>query len=452
MRPSLAPSSSSLSVMLPSVSASILFVLSLPAVFQDSVLHRTAAFAPNHLTLLPAMKYRARTTHNAHSPSNEESGKNTNDDDQSRPSWYLPSDHPESATRRERLVRMQEDMQRFAHGSELQDLRLDIASLKENLKWALATDDITRIIDLTAAIEKAQVKDPEFVYKRMLEKIEDAQKMNVSKKYQVLPKITEEALAARRYIPRLNMEGLWIGNFGTEGSGLVNVTYVGDTLIATKVTGECVIPKGEVLFRADLSPPSDKNSKEKLDPIPLTGSVASKFGTQKLERYFGEGQLSSSEDFKDCKFVEGQLIMFDGYFSFLYLPSKQHIFFSRPSPELTLHLMRDIISVEDELENMKDHLTRCFNKDMDTSSMRPSKKQKEENLKEQETERDPFRRILREQDLSAAEDDLYLKYEYQKWVPSTSKDDTKFSFWAFHKWFNYLDSVLKPQNGKNDGL
>ncbi len=246
-------------------------------------------------------------------------------------------------------------------------------------------------------------------------------------------------------------------SFGTEGSGLVNVTYVGDTLVATKVSGECVIPKGEVLFRADLSPQSnDKNSKQKLDPIPLTGAIASKFGTQKLERYIGEGQLSSSEDYKDSEFVEGQLIMFDGYFSFLYLPSKQHIFFSRPSPELTLHLMRDIISVEDELENMKDHLNRCFNKEMDTSSMRPSKKQKEENLvmeRDQETlVENPFRRILREQDLSAAEDDVYMKYEYQKWVPNPSKSDTKFSFWAFHKWMRYIDSVLKPSNGKKDGF
>merc|ERR1712070_57647 len=137
---------------------------------------------------------------------------------------------------------------------------------------------------------------------------------------------------------------------------------------------------------------------------------------------------------------------FDGYFSFLYLPSKQHIFFSRPSPELTLHLMRDIINVEDELENIKDHLTRCFNKETDTSSVVPIKKQEEEDLNgnkpkaaltksEGERNRDPFRRILNDQELSATEDhDLYLKYEYQKWVPQSSKNDSKFSFWAFHKW------------------
>ncbi len=205
--------------MLPSVAASIIFVLSISAVFQESALpNANAAFVPNYLMAAPgsanvavvaARSYRtSRTLHHARASDDE---KDDDHDDQNRPSWYLPSDHPESATRRERLVRMQEEMQRFAHGSELQDLRVDIASLKENLKWALATDDITRIIDLSAAIEKAQDKDPEFVYSRMLEKIDEAQKMNVSKKYQVLPKITEEAMVARQYIPRLNMEGLWIG-------------------------------------------------------------------------------------------------------------------------------------------------------------------------------------------------------------------------------------------------
>ena len=127
------------------------------------------------------------------------------------PSWWLPSDKPESNSRQERLVRMHEQMSRFAHDAELENLRSDISNFKNNLKYALATDDIGRIIDLTAAIEKAQERDPEFVYSKMLQKIDEAQKMNVSKKYQLLPKLTEEALIARQFIPRLNMEGLWLG-------------------------------------------------------------------------------------------------------------------------------------------------------------------------------------------------------------------------------------------------
>lgn len=129
------------------------------------------------------------------------------------PSWYLPSnDKSESPERRERLVRIFEEMQRFTHdANELRNLRSDIASLKENKKWALATDDIQRAIDLTNAIDKAQEKDPEVVYSKALQKIVNAQSMNVSKKYKLLPKYTEEAMIARKYIPRLNMDGLWLG-------------------------------------------------------------------------------------------------------------------------------------------------------------------------------------------------------------------------------------------------
>ena len=36
---------------------------------------------------------------------------------------------------------------------------------------------------------------------------------------------------------------------------MVNITYVGDTLIARKVTGDENVPAGEISFQADLSPP-----------------------------------------------------------------------------------------------------------------------------------------------------------------------------------------------------
>lgn len=144
----------------------------------------------------------------------DENSKENNDSDDNKtplPSWYLPSNQNESKARRERLVKTYEEMQQFVHGSDLVNLRLDIANFEENLKWAFATDDIQRIVDLKNAIEHAQEKDPEYVYSKMLHKIHDVQKMNVSKKYKLLPRYIEDALSARQYIPRLNMEGLWIG-------------------------------------------------------------------------------------------------------------------------------------------------------------------------------------------------------------------------------------------------
>ncbi len=132
-------------------------------------------------------------------------------DDDGSPSWLLPSDHYESAERRARMVKLHEEMQSFVHGSELQNLRNDIVTLKKSLQSALKTDNIGRIVDLYSAIESAQEKDPEFVYSRILQKMEKTRGMNVRKKYKLLPKYIDEAMAVRKYIPRLNMEGLWIG-------------------------------------------------------------------------------------------------------------------------------------------------------------------------------------------------------------------------------------------------
>lgn len=35
---------------------------------------------------------------------------------------------------------------------------------------------------------------------------------------------------------------------------MINVTYVGDQLIAYKVTGDKSVPRGEITFQADLNP------------------------------------------------------------------------------------------------------------------------------------------------------------------------------------------------------
>lgn len=125
---------------------------------------------------------------------------------------WLPSQHPDSANRIARLMKEQEGIDRFPQTLEdLQSLRSDIATLKNNLKWALYTDDIHRIMALRMAIEKKEREDPDLVYAKALQKIIDARDMRVHKKYETIKKYTEEAEMARKFIPRLNLEGLWVG-------------------------------------------------------------------------------------------------------------------------------------------------------------------------------------------------------------------------------------------------
>ena len=188
------------------------------------------------------------------------------------------------------------------------------------------------------------------------------------------------------------------------GAQLVNVTYAGDMLVATKVTGDEYIPRGETSFRADLAPPRAAGSGEgKGDgpspppPHPAAGRASRSggvsgagWGSTKLQLYAGEGQVAQ-EGCVDKKPVDGQLVMFDDHFSFTWVPMKHTVFFSRPSPSQTLHLLRDVISKEDELENKRLHLEQCYS--LDDTATSDIVQAATHDINEE-----PFRRILRSDD------------------------------------------------------
>ena len=200
---------------------------------------------------------------------------------------------------------------------------------------------------------------------------------------------------------------------------MINVTYSGDNIIATKVNGDKNIPRGAISFKADLSPLSQASCD--LSPIELSSESSTKWGIDKLSRFNGQGMIAN-EGFKKSKFVDGQFIMFDNHFSFVWIPTRQHVFFGRPSPDVPFRLLRDIISKEDELENMRNHLEECLEMDMTTSIARSLSESHEES----------FRRIRREKELR----DLMEEQ-------ATSSRQTGFAnFFNVQKWRVYLDDVL----------
>lgn len=177
--------------------------------------------------------------------------------------------------------------------------------------------------------------------------------------------------------------------YGQHGYEMINVTYVGDQLIAYKVTGDKSVPRGEITFQADLNPLRMKNvigndpssststsTEENLEPINLTPYAAEKWGTSQLPRHKGLGQVAET-GFNNNQWMDGQLIIIgEEYFSFAWVPIEQQIFFGRPSPELALKMLREIgaaaitpfksweepPTLDSDVNVLKDYVSSCLEK------------------------------------------------------------------------------------------
>jgi hypothetical protein len=102
----------------------------------------------------------------------------------------------------------------FAVGDELKRLRNDLDILRDNLLWAEAMDDHSRIHDLTKAIRDGERRDPDIAYAEVLQDIAETKDIaDISKKDKdaILRHLQDRAQAARSLLPRFQMEGLWVG-------------------------------------------------------------------------------------------------------------------------------------------------------------------------------------------------------------------------------------------------
>jgi len=315
---------------------------------------------------------------------NDDDNASENDNDDIFKNMGMNDDH------KVRLKKESLKSERFALGKELRCLREDLESLRQNLEWARALNDEIRIESLEKAISKGQSRDPYLMYTKaqnIIRGIEKTKDASDEEKKTLIDKWSSVATKARHFLPQLNMEGLWVGNYGdSKGLQIINITYSGDELIATKVTEDVNVPRGETSFTVNMQP----SNITALPPVKLISAHSSR----ELRRFSGKGQISR-KGFRDNRFVEGQMILFETRFSFVWMPTKHHVNFNRPSPEVTLKLLRNIISREDELENVRDHLSRCFEMDLSTAIARHQ---------DPLTIDDPLRRIATQEELEQAEE------------------------------------------------
>lgn len=266
--------------------------------------------------------------------------------------WELPEENPqESADNTPIQRRRPQKASKFVTGDELHVLRQQAMDLRQELMQARRRSVTRRVQELERSILQVQSVDAEFVYAVTLEKMQAAQ---LAGKMDEVELHRQAAMEAREALPQFQMEGLWVGKYGDDCYEMINVTYVGDTMVAHKVTGHSNVPRGEVSFQVNLSP-----TNELLDPIELDDSAALQWGAKYLPRFAGDGQVAS-EGFINSQFIEGQLILVNEYFSFAWVPLGHQVFFGRPSPDLTLQMLKDIEEPQTPVEKVRHHLERCM--------------------------------------------------------------------------------------------
>lgn len=282
-----------------------------------------------------------------------------------------------SDTRRKRWTREAAAKSKFIVGDDLHDMRARIVGLRRELAngklsmsnptsgsstagaamvgWeggqlfnARKINDTTttlgrRAQDIEMEIATLNDRDPEFVYamsRDLMERaVADDDRVSVME-YRVK---MEDAMSC---MPQMNLHGLWVGKYGEHGYEMINITYTNDshTLIATKVTGDENVPQGEVTFTVDLAPRTfssdDELLRRMLDPIELDMDARKRWGRRYLPRHPGRGRVAQT-NFVDPAWMEGQMILVGDYFSFAWVPIGKQIFFGRPSPELTIRMVRE---------------------------------------------------------------------------------------------------------------
>jgi hypothetical protein len=267
-----------------------------------------------------------------------------------------PRSGSEDAASGGRSIQKEEAKSKYVSGDDLHRLRHEVLAMRLELQEARRSASKLRVRELEREIMKAQQVDAEFVYTVSLERQELAEQKGI---FQDAEKHKVQAEEARSALPQFNLEGLWVGKYGDHGYEMINVTYQGDMLIASKVTGTKNVPKGESTFEVDLSPQLMASQEEVLEPIELGDGAAGQWGCKYLQRFSGKGQVAA-EGYLDSQWIDGQLIMVNEYFSFAWLPIGHQVFFGRPTPELILKLMKDDTKKELGDCSARAHLEKCW--------------------------------------------------------------------------------------------
>jgi len=224
----------------------------------------------------------------------------------------------------------------FVPAGELPEIRQQAIKLQQQMEAAVEREDYAAAAMYRDDLRDVQAKDPAEAARQIREQMERAVKREC---YADACMYRDFLRVLRRFMPQYQLAGLWKGTYPNHGEELIRVRYDGDSLYATKVTGDEHVPAGEVTFRAELATPcqaEQRSSGEDVAGVRVEVVSLSSDGApqqREVERYNGEGCIAA-RGFQHAHYVPGQLFLMDtDVLGFLWLPLGTLVVFNRVPEE-----------------------------------------------------------------------------------------------------------------------
>jgi len=226
----------------------------------------------------------------------------------------------------------------FAPTSELCAIRKQIVNVRTEMEFAVDSEDYVSAAMYRDDLRELQGRDPVASAADARAQLERAVE---KERYSDAAIFRDYLRVLRRFMPQYQLAGLWKGTYPNHGEELIRVRYDGDTLFATKVTGDEHVPAGEVTFRAELATPCEPDAKGietegdmvgvRVEVVSLSADGAPQ--QRDVERYNGEGRIAA-KGFQHAHYVTGQLFLMDtDVIGFLWLPLGTLVVFNRVPEE-----------------------------------------------------------------------------------------------------------------------
>lgn len=199
-------------------------------------------------------------------------------------------------------------LEQLLSGAELAAARSRTHELEAQLAEATRNEDYAAAAALRDELAPLYAADPSVVAERLRQQLADLVR---AERFSEAARVRDQMIVLRRFQPQFQLAGLWKGHYPNHGDALVRFTYEGDTLVATKVTGDDHVPAGQITFRADVaavdSEPFEEESR--IEVVRVSNSGDSE--PMDVEKYRGEGCVAA-KGYQRAHYIPGQLHLMDG--------------------------------------------------------------------------------------------------------------------------------------------